>query len=74
MLSARIKARKTLIQNAITPKGSRPPFTQQLSQANALEWWMKHRYDDLGQQVLSNMQPADVMELDRALSQRISEG
>ena len=67
-LSAAIQARRQLYADALRPKGQRPAFTQQLSRPEALAWWQQHRYDDLGKQVLANMQPDGVMELDLALS------
>ena len=72
MLSAAIQARRQLYANALRPPGKRPAFTEQLSKREALAWWQTHRYDDLGKQVLANMQPDSVMELDLALS-RVNE-
>jgi len=68
-LAGRLMARRDLLANALVPAGSRPPFTKQLSKPQALAWWGQHRFDDLGRQVLANMGPEDVLELDQALSQ-----
>jgi hypothetical protein len=69
MLRDALKSRRALVTQAITPKGERPPFTEQLSVPDAQRWWSKHRYDDLGKQVLGRMSPQDVLELDQALAQ-----
>ncbi len=68
-LSEAIKSRRELYANALRPPGSRPAFTQQFSQQQALAWWREHRYDDLGQRVVDRMSPQNIMELDQALSQ-----
>ena len=68
-LADAILARKQLITSALMPVSQRPLFTKQLSKTEALSFWQEHRFDDIGQQVLANMQPEDVMELDLALSQ-----
>ena len=69
LLAGKLSARRDLLVQALAPKGQRPPFTEQMSKPEAVAWWRAHRYDDLGKQVLDRMGPADVMELDQALSQ-----
>jgi hypothetical protein len=73
MLAGRIVSQKDLIVNALRPKGQRPPFTEQVSEAEALAFWKQHRYDGTGKRVLAAMKPADIMELDMAL-QSANEG
>lgn len=47
----------------------RIPFHTQLPQAQALEWWAQHRYDGMGAQVLANLNPTAIANLDTALTQ-----
>lgn len=42
----------------------RPPFHDMLSPREALTFWTKHRYDPIGQSVLSTWSPIDVARLD----------
>ena len=74
LLADAIEHRVNILRDALAPPGKRPPFTKQLSKPAALRWWQLHRYDALGAQVISNMQPVDVMELDLALSQAVKQG
>jgi hypothetical protein len=69
LLAGKLSARKEMITTALAPKGKRPPFTEQLSKPDALAWWQKHRYDNLGQKVLRQMRANDIFELDAALMQ-----
>lgn len=45
-------------------------FHQRLSEPKAMQFWRKHRYDEMGQQVLSTWQPDQVLDLDRRLMQQ----
>ncbi len=69
LLADRITERIDMLSKALAPAEGRPPFTQQLSKAKAINWWRAHRYDDLGKQVMANMEPIAVLELDQALAQ-----
>lgn len=69
MLGAMLKRKKETIVNAIVPPGMRPPFTKQLTHPESMAFWTKHRYDSIGKQVLDNMTPESIMELDAALAQ-----
>jgi hypothetical protein len=64
------KRQVKVMRDAIAPSGSRLPFTEQLSQPDALNFWRLHRYDATGKHVLDTMNPNDIMELDLALAQR----
>ena len=66
-LADAIRNRRQLLANALMPASKRPLFTKQLSKPEALAFWQQHRFDDVGKQVLANMQPEDIMELDLAL-------
>ncbi len=70
LLAQSIGKRIGIISQGLAPSGKRPPFTEQLSQKDAMAWWQKHRFDSLGQQVTANMDPQSLMELDQALGQK----
>lgn len=69
LLAQKMKARVESLRNVIAPEGERPPFTKALGDENALKFWMMHRYDPIGAQVLQNFRPQDIAELDTALAQ-----
>lgn len=69
MLAGKIQGRVADLGQAMQAANGRIPFHTKLSQGTALEWWAQHRYDDLGQQVLQNLDPLDVLHLDRALGE-----
>lgn len=68
-LGQRMKTRLALVREAIAPEGKRPPFSKQLSKADALAFWKEHRHDAIGEAVLAKMTPEAVIELDGALAQ-----
>lgn len=68
MLADGMLARKNMLTQALLPKGSRPPFTQQLSEKDALSFWQRNRHSALGKKVLERMSTEDILELDLALS------
>jgi hypothetical protein len=70
LLSQKMASRVTMLRNFIAPPGARPPFTKQMQNDMALQWWKVHRYDEIGSRVLTMMQPADIAELDSALIER----
>ncbi len=72
MLSGAIKNRTEAIAYGITPKGSVPPFTEKKSDKETLQWWMQHRYDQIGLALVSRMTPAQVAELDAWLTQAMN--
>ena len=69
MLAGKIQSTKEMLRTSLAPAGQRPPFTEQLSQGEALNWWRQHRNDEYGKQMVSKMGQQDVMELDAALMQ-----
>lgn len=69
LLGAAVKQRVHALSNGITPKGTRPPFTRRYSTAEALRWWMEHRYDQLGLNLITRMTPIQVARLDAWLAQ-----
>jgi len=68
MLAGAIQRRVGVLQTAIAPPGTRPPFTVQMGKAEALGWWQRHRYDEVGAQVLSRYKPEQVLALDAELA------
>lgn len=74
LLAARLQERVDAMRNALTPAGQRPPFTTTMPKSAALDWWTKHRHDDLGKSALGNYSPDQVAELDAALARRIQSG
>ena len=67
-LGQKARARVSFLRDAVRPPGQRPPFTTQLTGAEAVDWWSQHRYDDLGQRVLQNYSQEQVAELDAELN------
>lgn len=60
------------LHTALQPPGERPPFTTQLSDRKALDWWMQNLDNPAtGGRVLQAMDPASQLELRNALSQYI---
>ena len=71
LLAGAIQRRVGVLQTAIAPPGTRPPFTVQMGKNEALAWWQKHRYDEVGAQVLVRYQPEQVLALDAELARHI---
>jgi hypothetical protein len=71
-LTARLNERVTAFRDALAPPGQRPPFTEAMSRAQALQWWAKHRLDDLGKQALARYTPDQVAELDAELARHLT--
>lgn len=69
LLTQAINRRVGLLSQFLAPPGQAPALHQQLSSTEALDWWRKHRYDQFGQQVLSNYSPEEVARLDNSLAQ-----
>lgn len=69
LLSQRITQRKQDLTKAMQAANGRIPFRTKLSQSDALQWWVKHRHDALGQQALAGLDPLSVAKLDNALNQ-----
>ena len=73
MLAQKMEGRVRMLSQFIRPDGQRARFTKQLQDADALNWWRIHRYDDLGSQVLAGMRPNDIAELDQALNTHVEQ-
>lgn len=73
-LAQALKERVDLLATMMRPDG-RPIFHQRLNDQKALEFWQKHRFDDLGKQVMVGWTPDQVMALDqRLMAAQQSEG
>lgn len=72
MLGDAIKKRVHTLATSMTPEGGRPPFTRRMTVAEALRWWLQHRYDQLGMPLVQQMQPQDVAALDAWLAQAMN--
>jgi hypothetical protein len=68
LLSERLKEEVDSKAEALTGANGRPLFTTKKTTNAALAWWQRHRYDSIGKKVVDDMDPADVLELDQALS------
>ncbi len=72
MLAARIQQHVDTVAAAITPKGSRPPFTRRLSAREAFDWWLKHRYDRIGLAEYAKLPAVQQQQLDAWLAQAMN--
>lgn len=70
LLATRLQERVEAMRNALAPPGQRPPFTTTMPKNAALDWWGKHRYDDVGKSALANYSPDQIAELDATLARR----
>ena len=69
LLAQRLQERAGILATALKPPGSRPLFTETLSEKDALVFWGQNRYSELGKQILGTWAPEQVAELDAALGQ-----
>jgi hypothetical protein len=68
MLASALRRNIDVMRDSYRPPGQRPPFKDQLSETKALDFWLKHRHDELGARTLASMDAGAIMELDQALS------
>lgn len=68
-----LKARISTIAQTLTPKGEAAPYMERQSREKALAWWSKHYTDELGQQVLAQMKPAEILALNTEISRYAAE-
>lgn len=66
LLAMKMQERVSDLQNVVGVA-----FRREVPRGKALAWWRKHRFDELGAQVLARMQPQDILDLDLALAQAI---
>lgn len=72
-LASAMQRRVESFSTALTPPGSRPPFTQTFSKDKALDTILTHWKMPATQQWISSMDPQSQLELHNALSQHILE-
>ena len=72
-LAQQLQAWVNLMAAMMRPDG-RALFSTRLSNQKALEFWQKHRFDDLGQSVLSTWSPDQILQLDQKLAQAHEDG
>lgn len=68
LLAQRLQGRIDLMANMMRPDG-RALFSTRLSEQKALAFWNSHRFDELGQSVLSTWRPDQILKLDLRLAQ-----
>ena len=68
MLGGAIRSRREVLAQALTPPGKRPPFREQLTRPAALDFWRRHRYSPIGAEILAQLTPESILELDQALA------
>ena len=73
LLASKLTSQIQSLSQTLVPKGSRVPFTQQMSKPEALRWWQQHIGDEFGKKVLGRMTAQDQLELYNALSQAQTE-
>ncbi len=69
MLAGRISKERGLLSAAFKASGNRPLFSTKVPEREAIEFWLEHRDDDIGDKVLKTMAPEDILELDTRLAQ-----
>ena len=67
LLAGMIRRRIRVLAVAMRPEGAPVPFTEQVTNEDALTFWRKHRYSPLGQRILAAWTPQQLMELDEWL-------
>lgn len=72
-LAEALTRRVDLLATMMRPN-DRPIFHERLSEPKAMEFWQKHRYDDLGQNVMSTWTPDQILALDQRLMQARESG
>lgn len=72
----RLERRSRLLAGEITRRvetlgtmlGPRPLWSEAKTRNEALAWWRKHRFDDLGSKILIRLKPDQIAGLDQALT------
>lgn len=68
MLAQALTQRVDMMAAMMRPD-DRQIFHQRLSEPSALQFWRKHRFDDMGQQIMSTWTPDQIIGLDQRLAQ-----
>lgn len=70
-LAAALQHRVGVFAQAVTPPGSRPPFTKPFSESKALDTILQHWNHPATQQWISSMDPVAQLELHNAIGEHI---
>lgn len=73
LLAARVKEQVAATRDAVAAPGERPPFTTEMTRAQALEFWSRERHTPLGTSILRGWGPDKIAELDAALADHLSQ-
>ena len=68
LLASKITHYINVVAEMLRPPGGMPPWTDQLTNEDALAFWRKHRFSPLGGQILAGWTPTQVATLDGWLS------
>ena len=63
--------RINMLRNAIAPEGQRPPFTTELTEEKALDWWRQNYQTPDAILMLQAMKPEQIIELQARMSRQI---
>lgn len=74
LLANAIEHRVQVMADFLMPPGQPPVFSKRVSRREALAFWTKHRYDQIGAAVLSRWTPEQVMQLDAELAKANGQG
>ncbi len=72
LLAEAITREVNVIASFYAPPGGQQAMHEQVTSDQAYEFWSKHRYDEIGKQAISQMQPADVASIDRFLAEELN--
>lgn len=67
-----IEDRIHLYEMILQPPGTQPMLTDQLTSEKSLAFWRRHRFDEIGRNVLAAYTPMQVAQLDAWLSEQTS--
>lgn len=69
LLAQKLTGRMSDLTQSLRAAEGRIPFHTKMTRSTALDWWGKHRYDELGQQALAGLSQAAIINLDTNLAQ-----
>jgi hypothetical protein len=69
-----LASRVSQIKDGLASQLEGRPFTEAKTRTAALDWWAQHRNDQYGAEILRQMDPVGIAELDAALYQHVNQG
>lgn len=69
-----LAGRVAQVKDGLTAQLDGRPFTEAKTRTAALDWWAQHRNDQYGAEVLRQMDPVQISQLDAALYQHVNGG